>query len=74
MKKRLTWYLAMLAVLLCVGAISGATPQRETWEYTVSGDVSIRELNRLGAEGWEAVAAAQDSGGAIRVILKRHKN
>ena len=73
MRKHLVWCLAVVAVLLCVRAMSGAPRQRDTWEYTVSGDITTAELNRLGADGWEVTAAAQDSGGRIRAILKRHK-
>lgn len=75
MRRRHVWVLlAAVILLLFVGAMSGMARQRDAWEYSISDDASVAELNRLGTDGWEATAAAQDSGGRIRVVLKRRKN
>jgi hypothetical protein len=65
--------LALVAVV-CLAAISRAAQRRDAWEYEITGDLSTAVLRDLGAEGWEVTAAATDSEGRIRVILKRRKN
>lgn len=58
----------LLVSLLCVVGFARQTRQR--WEYKVScGD---KELDRLGEETWELVAATQD-GRTVCFYFKRQK-
>lgn len=72
MKTKMLLLAVLTIVILGFGSLRGGARERQTWEYVVTDDVSAMELNRLGNEGWEAVAAAQVDG-RIRIILKRAK-
>jgi len=66
---------AMLLVsLLClVGFARQAQEARTRWEYqTTCAHTSPANLNRLGEEGWELTAAAQD-GTVTCLYFKRRK-
>ena len=76
MNKRGWIILAALVVLLwtAMSAMSGASRQADTWQYRIvalGSSSSAGDLDRHGADGWEAVAAVQDSGNVIRVLFKR---
>ena len=41
------------------------------WEYKKTGDDSEKNLNKLGAEGWEAFATSGGSYGLHAIFFKR---
>ena len=63
----------LLVSLLCVGFARQAQEARARWEYqTTCAHTNPANLNRLGEEGWELTAAAQD-GTVTCLYFKRRK-
>jgi hypothetical protein len=68
MRNRILLAAMLLVSLLCVVGFARQTHPR--WEYRAAcGD---KELNRLGEEGWELAAVAQD-GRTVCFYFKRQK-
>lgn len=69
MRKRLLLLVAGLLFLTVVG-FTQTTTKQQTWEYKYT--LKFNDLNKLGAEGWELVAAT-DYNGITSFYLKRPK-
>jgi hypothetical protein len=78
--KRLSLAVAVAAALLCLigwtGYAQRSRPRRPTWEYKSAtfsnGNTFEKELNELGAQGWELVEVAEVVGVQV-YIFKRPK-
>ena len=44
-----------------------------TWEYKVTGPLSVDDLNKLGAEGWELIAIQSPDIANLALYFKRRK-
>lgn len=64
--------IACLLGVLVYASVTGA--KAEQWEYRVvtPDDAELKkEMNELGREGWELVAARRTSGGSYEMVFKR---
>lgn len=78
MKPNLRWTFALVVLLsLCVSGWA-AFGQRQiyypkyVWEYRIISDGAEESINALGAEGWELVSVACDTGRCVQ-YFKRPK-
>jgi hypothetical protein len=74
MRNRIMLAATLVVSLLCVvGFARQAQEARPRWEYqTTCAHTSAASLNKLGDEGWELTAAAQD-GTVTCLYFKRRK-
>jgi hypothetical protein len=68
--------LALMVVAVCVALTAGAQQDKKAkpiqWEYRDGANLTVGQLNTLGAEGWElAVTTQYDKN--LYYILKRQK-
>ena len=52
---------------------SRATVANAAWEYKVTGLLSVEDINKLGADGWELAAVQSPDVDNMRLYFKRRK-
>jgi hypothetical protein len=50
-----------------------ATHRAPAWEYKVTGGISVEEMNKLGAEGWELTGIQAPNIDNLSLYFKRRK-
>lgn len=76
MKTRILLLLSvgLMAVLMFMGSTGFVQSSRTVWEYKVlEANWEEKQLNSLGAEGWELVAVDASRGDYTRAFFKRRK-
>lgn len=74
-KKLWLFSFLLVLVLLIAGQIVHAQRNgaaKSAWEYKITGPLGEQQLNELGAQGWEMIAATAE-GSNYRYYLKRAK-
>jgi hypothetical protein len=62
----------LISLLMFVSSTGFVQSKRSVWEYKVlEANWDEKQLNRLGAEGWELVAVDASRGDYIRAFFKR---
>jgi len=61
-----------VGIAVTAGAQQDKKPKQVTWEYRDGANLTITQLNTLGADGWELVIATQYDKN-LYYILKRPK-
>jgi hypothetical protein len=63
---------AALGIALTAGAQQDKRPKQVVWEYRDGANLTVSQLNTLGADGWELVITTQYDKN-LYYILKRQK-
>ena len=62
----------LISLLMFVSSRGSVKPGQPVWQYKVlEANCDEKQLNRLGAEGWELVAVDASRGDYVRAFFKR---